>query len=755
MSAPTATQASNATNATSTSLTSLDQAKKLIQASLTDDVYDADILTSDAVIVDEVEVIVDNIDKSDVPTLVTIDNANINVNGNYYEGLPDYERKSLDEINAKILEYTLSDKYIDTLKLNSFYGHAYQGGCWKDCKYNSLINIDAYNNSTPNGLLLSNTTNKAFKYLKKNKLITFADTGKIALYEHYFPEQTYFHLIYDVDDVHNEDEYLEAMAYFNKLSKYLGDYSIAEYTTDKALADKYKIHYIQTYEDEDEDEDEDDNEEEAKNDNESSNNSSDNTSNDVNDNKAKKLNDTLYGCVKEEELANVKDADKIIKKYYSAHIVFYEKRIHIKLLKELFALYKPGKGKETTFVNEGIKYQDKSIWNELIRPNGKGRIMRTAISDKLGGISQSSLDMQAYEKELRQMVKDGKLDKNKVKDMMKLHNDVISKGIKDGTYVNKFHLQTFKPTHVTKVISGTHDRKKLPLSTNLITIPLKDIPSLPSITKDDLIACGIVFKDANELLKMNRERLLNRSFKQRITYQRENANSGILSKDKLNSFTLYSEYNDKNIVPVMMSIDELKNEVLPLIYEISNEDNSKHIHPFELGKKISCILYMDAYHVFDKYDLDDILLDWYNDKDDIHDSPSSVTNFNMYYEANKDIAEVAPNLWFYSLLKYVNSNERTKIPSLIHKYCPFITDLYSFNNYDPSNEMVIEYITTTHYSIRSRKLTDDEIKELNDNETEDDNDNEDEEEDKKDKKDKKTKLKVYEYDVSISCRTHP
>ena len=378
-------------------------------------------------------------------------------------------------------------------------------------------------------------------------------------------------MIYDVDDVHNEEQYNDAITYFNNLSEVLGDYSIAEYTTDDELAKKYNIPKP--------------------------------TGNNPNYTE--------------------------INKYYSAHVVFYQRKIHINTLKELFATYKNRELNQTVFLNDGIKYQDISIWKDLC--NGKGRIMRVALSDKICG--------------------------NWLKEEKKME------------------WTQFKPTHT---IVTDRFKNALPPSTNLISIKPSLLDSLQEITRDDLIACGIVFNNRED--KVAEGCVVQKYLR--------NANvSKTIDMKKLNKLMLHTDSYDKTLIA--MSIEELT-QLLNIIYDSDREVK------YETGNKIVSILCHQACHVFtDPTVLGNVLTQWYNNNT-THQTPEAMRNYiNSYY--GKDV-EVS-NKWFYSLLRYVNPKETAKKTELLNKYGTFICDSIDMNNYNPTTSVTINQIQRKRYAI--------------------------------------------------------
>ena len=122
------------------------------------------------------------------------------------------------------------------------------------------------------------------------------------------------------------------------------------------------------------------------------------------------------------------------KKFYSAHIVFYETCLPFYLLCELFAMDPDDNNK---FLNDGLKYQDTSIWKEVM--NFSGRLMRVAISQKL-------------------------------------------ERSKQGSWI-------VKHTAVDHVVDLMNHKQQLPLSTNLITVKGTE----RVLRRVDLINCGVKF----------------------------------------------------------------------------------------------------------------------------------------------------------------------------------------------------------------------------------------------------------------------
>lgn len=291
-------------------------------------------------------------------------------------------------------------------------------------------------------------------------------------------------------------------------------------------------------------------------------------------------------------------------KFFSAHVVFYETKASLELISEVFKTI----GSE--FVNEGIKYQDKSIWSSII--NGKGHLMRIAISDKIERVD----------------------------------SNIIVKP-RSGCVFDK-------------------DGNQLPNSTNIIAVKGNE----RELTKEDMIACGIVFKEAKQL----------GSNMVRHSYQRLSSKQKVINTESIEKVEL-----DKGLVAMDYT------ELALLLENIHDKNNDNNL---ELLKKVVGNL-GHAGHVFKNKDaLIQVVDRWYNNVDESHNNPDAASQFmsQYYYEEN---AEDTNNKWFYSLMKLITDEQVVKDMKKKYAYKCSICD-YNINE---NTGLFIEDIIKKHYSI--------------------------------------------------------
>lgn len=305
-------------------------------------------------------------------------NSNNNNNNSDSDSDSDSDDADADDDQLEWIAGNITDQEYfakrDLTVNDKFYFHIAMFGKWQQLSNNCTITFDEYDKLTPADLVYSNSTSSSAVQAARSryrKMMTAAGggPGMIGIHEHYDASQGYFHVMFDVDEVHTEQDYLGVIEYFKPWCEHIGHASVAHYTNNEQLAQKYNIPYI---------------------------------------------------------------ADA--KKFYSAHIVFYETCIPLYLLCELFAMDPSDNNK---FLNDGLKYQDTAIWKEVM--NCSGRLMRTAISNKLERRGQ-------------------------------------------GTW-------TIKHTAVEHVVDLMDHSKQLPLSTNLITVKGTE----RVLRRADILMCGVKF----------------------------------------------------------------------------------------------------------------------------------------------------------------------------------------------------------------------------------------------------------------------
>lgn len=326
-------------------------------------------------------------------------------------------------------------------------------GYWN--KSSLYLNIDDLNSLQSKDLRYKNTCS-ILKEVKTQFRKQLQHIGTIGIFEIYKASDEWFHIIFDVDEVKDEEQYLECMAYFNSLVPSLGKFSIGGYTKDIKLAKKYKI----------------------------------------------PLN---------------KDAIK----FFSAHVVFYEKKASLELVKKLFRMKKikvfdKETNKEqtkTVFVNEGLRFQDTSIWEPIL--NGKGRLMRIAISDKVG---------------------------------------------KDG---NEIHVKS------TAGSVFDVDGNMLPNSSNLIKITGDEV----ELTEDDLKAAGIVFHDDE-----NKSGAIQTKSYKRLSEKSKNVNMDTLNEIDIDSNLIKMDLSDLEQLLEHITDGDTNDRTYQLGQSVvSNLANSAHV----------------------------------------------------------------------------------------------------------------------------------------------------------------------------------
>ena len=444
-------------------------------------------------------------------------------------------------------EDVVTTYYGTTRKL---YYSTYMGGKWNDYSTDHSMTYDEFDQLTHNDLMLNNKKSRLYKEFHPIPSY-IRGIPEIGIYEHFSHLEKYYHLVFDVDEVKDEVEYIKAMDYFNKLSEHLGDYSIAEYTNNKELADTYEIPYIEG-----------------------------------------------------------------TKKYYSAHVCYYTKKIHVDLLDELMRVETVDGNQR--FINDGLEYQDANLWNKFHKSGHM--ILRVGVSNK---IHQG--------------------ERNK-----KTHRP------------GEWHMER------TSTIVTDRNKKRLPNSANLVTMREEEIEVLDSITKADLIACGITFVD-------NQDSTSNSKHKYKA-----------ISKAALDRI----ELNENYVRLTYEQLEELLKDVVP-------QDEEARIE-FELGQYVSSLLAGNASHIFtDPQRLADLLTEWYNSRGDHSNYNTCAGYVSTYY--NKE--PVPNNYWFSKLCDKIPNAERRKYwldtygRELINK------DL-TMNAYTPDDQLTIESVMCKTYDVK-------------------------------------------------------
>ena len=280
-------------------------------------------------------------------------------------------------------------------------------------------------------------------------------------------------------------------------------------------------------------------------------------------------------------------------KIFSAHVVFYETKASVDTLAYIFKM----KGQD--YVNDNIKYQDMSIWKDIIGGNSETHkhLMRTVISNKL-------------------MVKCLGKDEN-------------------GNFKNEYI-----ETQTAGNVIDSHG-KELPNSCSLITVKGDE----REITIEDCEVVGIKPKEQfDDETEGNLRDYPNEDLDEMINMMKQNDNKSKSNSEVVNVY-------DENDVMITMTYDKLSR----ILYKIHTKDLDTN---FDLLKKV-CGNLSHAAHVFnDRNKLAQVITDWYNDHDEWkHAEEVAAFNFiNQYYNPN----EQPSNKWYYSLLKLIDDKESKK-----------------------------------------------------------------------------------------------